>query len=409
MLAPVAGCAALTLGLAAGAVAGSGAVQAQTRPQAIVPPLTQTGAVSWGSNQEGQLGTGTTTSSALFQQVSGLGSGVVQVSAGSSHSLALTSDGSVWAWGANSAGELGNGTLTNSSVPVKVTGLTGVIKVAAGSGHSLALRSDGTVWAWGVNTSGQLGDGTITGSGDTPVQVSGLTGITQIAAGGLFSLALRSDGTVWAWGDNSLGQLGDNSTTLRSDVPVRVAGLSMATSIAAGSVTGLATRFTPNTSAQILVAWGGNEAGQLGDGMFTSRRVVAQVTGIGAPSIAGIAAGDLYCLVLGSDGSVWGWGANDFGQLGSAPSSILQTRPVQTIAPGSGITQLSAGSGFTLALRSDRTVLAFGKDDFGQLGNGVMTTGTVGIVQVTRLTGATEVSAGGFHSLAVRIEPQIVI
>src|SRR5262249_46160002 len=158
-------------------------------------------------------------------------------------SLALTSDGSVWAWGANSAGELGTGTVTNSSVPVKVAGLTGVIKVAAGSSHSLALRSDGTGWAWGDNVSGQLGNGASTASQDTPVQVYGLTGITQIAAGGLFSIALRSDGTVWAWGDNSMGQLGNNSITPRSDVPVRVAGLSMATSIAAGSVTGLATRF----------------------------------------------------------------------------------------------------------------------------------------------------------------------
>ena len=124
---------------------------------------------------------------------------MVAIAGGDSHSLALKSDGTVWAWGYNGCGQLGDGSTTNRLTPVQVSGLTGVVAIAGGGSHSLALKSDGTVWAWGCNDYGQLGDGTTTNR-LTPVQVSGLTGVVAIAGGGAHSLALKSDGTVWAWG-----------------------------------------------------------------------------------------------------------------------------------------------------------------------------------------------------------------
>ena len=122
----------------------------------------------------------------------------VSVAAGNWHSLAVKSDGTVWAWGTNSVGELGDGTTTSCDTPVQVSGLSGVVAVAGGSYHNLALKSDGTVWAWGWNVAGELGDGT-TAQRDTPVQVSSLSGVLAVAAGNTLSLAVRSDGTVWAW------------------------------------------------------------------------------------------------------------------------------------------------------------------------------------------------------------------
>jgi hypothetical protein len=135
------------------------------------------------------------------------------ITAGDSYSLALRGDGTVWAWGRNSYGQLGDGTTIPRSTPVQVSGLTGVTTLAAGFNHSLALRSDGTLWAWGAN-SGRLGDGTTTHR-STPVQVSGLTGVTALAAGQSHSLALRSDGTLWAWGANFHGQNGDEIGRIR--------------------------------------------------------------------------------------------------------------------------------------------------------------------------------------------------
>jgi alpha-tubulin suppressor-like RCC1 family protein len=161
--------------------------------------------------------------------VSGLGvPGVVRaIAAGGEHSLALKSDGTVVAWGDNSSGQLGNGTATTGSLPVAVSGLSrvGVAAIAAGRDHSLALRSDGTVVAWGYNYSGQLGNGNTTES-QVPVAVFGLSGagVTAIAGGGDHSLALKSDGTVVAWGYNYSGQLGNNSA-IDSHVPVSVVGL----------------------------------------------------------------------------------------------------------------------------------------------------------------------------------------
>jgi alpha-tubulin suppressor-like RCC1 family protein len=191
LLGRMAGCTALTLG-----VAGMAAAPARARAAGNV---SQPHAVaSWGNDDNGQLGNGTTIPRALYGDVIGLPNDMVQVSAGDSHTLALRPDGTVWAWGSNISGGLGDGSDTDRSTPVQVTGLTGVIQVAAGLRHSLALRSDGTVWAWSANSAGQAGIGVTSPEQLAPVQVTGLTGVTKISAGSNFSLALRSDGTIWA-------------------------------------------------------------------------------------------------------------------------------------------------------------------------------------------------------------------
>ena len=404
----LAGCAALASGLAATAVAAAPAAGAQAR--ATGPGINRNAVVSWGSNNIGELGDGTFTSRSLYGGVSGLGSGIVQIAAGSSFGLALRSDGTVWAWGSNGAGQLGDGTVTSDqTIPVQVTGLTGVVAVAAGTDQSLALRSDGTVWAWGGDRYGQLGDGANSSAQPTPVQVTGLTGVTKIAAGGLFSLALRSDGTVWAWGYNAVGELG-NGTTSDSNVPVQITGLARVTAIAAGegdsamAIRRDPIRRYPKISVTSVWTWGSNDAGQLGDGTLSSHLVPEQVTGIGTRAIAGIAVGNGFELALGADGSVWAWGADSYGQLGIGPQFTRFTRPVQAIAPGSGIIQLSAGVNHALAVRSNGTVLAWGKNSYGELGLG-NTDPAGGPVQVPGLGGALQVTAGWEFTLALYVPP----
>ena len=195
-LAGLAGCAALVFGVAGTA----GAVPAQAQPRGTATVAPPPDVASWGANRTGQLGDGTTTDRSRYVDI-GFGSNVVQVAAGGTgrfgHGLEARSDGTAWAWGFNGFGELGDGTTTSRLAPVQVTGLTGVTQVAGGCMHSLALRSDGTVGAWGGNNAGQLGRNTVTDHEVTPAPVTGLAGVTKIAAGCEFSLALRSDGTVW--------------------------------------------------------------------------------------------------------------------------------------------------------------------------------------------------------------------
>ncbi len=390
-LARMAGCAALMLGVVA--VAGTGPASARAR---VTATLIQSHVVaSWGGNWHGQLGDGSTTGRSLYGDI-GAGNDVVQIAGGYDHGLAVRSDGTVWAWGDNRYGELGGGTTTDPTTPVRVTGLTGGTQVAAGGLFSLALRSDGTVWAWGENTHGQLGRGTVTDHEVTPAPVPGLAGVTRISAGDDWGLALLSDGTVRAWGSNASGQLG-NGTTADSAVPVKVAGLSQVTGVSAGWDSAVAT-VAGGTS---VWTWGGNGYGQLGDGTLTSRSTPVRVTGLPA-SIAGITAGDGFTEVLGTDGSVWGWGNDGVGELGGARSAPPVTHPVNTIGASSGITQLSAGVGYVLALKSDGTVLAWGYNGFGQLGDG-STASSAGPVQVTGLTGVTQVAAGSESGYAVHV------
>jgi alpha-tubulin suppressor-like RCC1 family protein len=360
------------------------------------PGAAGAGAFAWGDNSAGELGDGTLTGSAVPVAVGGL-TGVRAVSAAGRHELALMPNGTVLAWGDDAFGQLGNGILSangDSEVPAVVPGIGTATAVAAGEEHSLALLANGTVLAWGDNHEGQLGNGTTVTSA-VPVPVKGLTGVTAIAAGSLFSLALLGNGTVMAWGRNDFGQLGTGNAT-DSTVPVPVKGLTGVTAIAGGSQHALAL-----LSSGTVMAWGDNESGQLGIGKHISSSdhpvPVARLTGITA-----IAAGEEHSVALGSGGGVWVWGGNGEFQLARPngfPGGIGQST-VPLLVPGLGqATGIAAGGSFSLAVVGGQ-VKGWGDNAFGQLGNGTATTGPAPVT-VTGLSGVTHVAAGGVQSLAL--------
>ncbi len=282
------------------------------------------------------------------------------VSAGDGHVLVVASDGTVWAWGQNDSGQLGIGSTGGKTVPTQVSGLSGVTTVAAGSQHSLALKSDGTVWAWGANYSGQLGVDPSIIQENAPVQVSGLTGIVTIAAGNSHSLALKADGTVWAWGANWAGQLGNHSTT-PSSTPVQVSGLTNITAIAAGYGHGLA-----RVIDGVLHVWGWNAYGQLGNGNYDPQTTPLPLSTI--TDVSAVAAGQTFSIVVKSDGTVWGWGANGNGQLGNG-STTGRNVPGQ-VSTLTNIVSVAGGGSHAVALSTTGVVYVWGANWQGQVGDG---------------------------------------
>jgi alpha-tubulin suppressor-like RCC1 family protein len=260
--------------------------------------------LAWGDNDNGQLGNGTTDYVSGVVQVTPLVN-ITAVAAGNAHSVALTQDGHVWAWGSNSSGQLGNGTTTDSYVPVQVNGLCNVIAISARENYTLALKSDHTVWAWGDNSYNQLADGNGTNS-SVPVQITGLTGIVSLSAGDVSALALDSSGSVWSWGDNEYGELGDGDIDENEGL-VHVSGLT-ASSVCAGKDCSYAVK-TDGT----VWAWGRNYAGQLGNNSTADSHVPTQVTPFtntdGTVAMISVAATEDSAVALGSDGTVWTWGA----------------------------------------------------------------------------------------------------
>lgn len=334
----------------------------------------------WGENTKGQLGDGSNENQITPIRNAGY-SGSVAAAAGSDFTVILKSDGTVWGCGDNSYGQLGDGTNITSNIPVQVqimttdnilAKLTGVTAVSAGDGYALALRNDGTVWAWGYNIHGQLGDGTIINR-NTAAQVAGLSGVVAIAAGSSDTIALRKDGTVCGWGANSNGELGYELVngqvfSLPHFVPVQVAGLSNVTAIAEGDRSTYA--LIKNGTVWAL---GANWNGQLGDGTTNDSNIPVQVSGISG--VTAIAAGFRSNLALMGDGTVRAWGANWYGQIGDGTIADQPT-PVK-VADLSGVVALAAGKGFSIALKNDGSVWAWGYNDSGQLGDGTTTISSI--------------------------------
>lgn len=329
--------------------------------------LSSDGAVhAWGSNNFGQLGDGTWTDHSSPVLLSGM-TGVVALAGGGYHSIALKAGGTIWAWGSNTYGELGDGTTNDSITPVQVSGLTGIVAIAGSresASHSLALKSDGVVWAWGNNETGQLGDGTTTNR-SLPVRVKSLTGVVALDCGPWHSLALKSDGTVWAWGSNMLGQLGDGTATDRY-TPVQVSGLTNVVALAGGFNHCLALK-----ADGTVWTWGSNSAGQLGDGTTTNRPLPTRV--INLTGIVALAGAGYHSLALKADGTVWSWGSNMDGELGDGgPIGWYHSAPVQVIGM-TGVVSLVGGLSHSLALKADGTVWSWGVNNYGQLGDGTTT------------------------------------
>ena len=325
-----------------------------------------------GKNANGQLGDGTTDSRvgvARLISVSGPLAGAVEIGCGAAHSVVLKSDGTVWATGLNSSGQLGNGVTKQSTKAVQVltaTGsLTGIRSIAVGSFHNLALTSSGEIWAWGNNSAGQLGVSSLINK-TRAVKIPGLTGVVAIAAGEYHSYAVKADGTVWAFGKNANGQLGANSTT-NAQAPVQVlSGTTPLTGViaaAAGQNHGLFLQ-----SSGIVWAVGLNSSGQLGDGTATQRLTAVKVLGAiaGFSGIVDIAAGSNHSVFLKSDGSIWCAGNNGFGQLGDGTISN-RTKAVKLPAYPN-ISIITAGAARTFAVKSDGSIIAWGENIQATLG-----------------------------------------
>jgi uncharacterized repeat protein (TIGR01451 family) len=351
---------------------------------------------AWGNNNSRQLGHGGVPQGFLPGPVNGL-AGAVAAAAGDAHSMALKEGGTVWTWGANRAGQLGDGTTTDRWAPAPVSGLVDITQIVGGEQHSLALRSDGTVWAWGSNSLGQLGDGTTTDR-SSPVQVSGLTGVIAIAASGSQSLALTHDGSVWQWGFNVISPWANGGDWEYWSIPVQVSGLTDMKRIAAGGWRGLASK-----ADGTIWTWG---VGPDGD-WFRQGQPPAQLTGFNG--IAAIAASSAYSVALKDDGTIWmcdpaGWMiAPDWHWLALMTLDQWSGFNEVVAAAVGGLAISFHVEGHTLALKRDGTVWAAGKNWSGELGDGTGAyTARSTPLQVAGLSGVVSISAGAVHSLAVK-------
>ncbi|MCJ0762398.1 RCC1 domain-containing protein [Variovorax terrae] len=320
----------------------------------------------WGLNGFGQVGDGTQTNRTTPTVVLGLSDVISVAGTIGVHACALKADRTLNCWGGNSAGQLGDGTTVDRSIPVQVTGLSGVAAAAPGANHTCAVKTDGTVSCWGANVDGQLGDGTNT-SHFTAAGIAGLAGVVQLVSGWSHSCALKADGGVSCWGKNGSGQLGDGTATSRN-TPTAVAGLSRVIALGAGSDHTCALKSDGTVSC-----WGANGNGQIGDGTASPRSAPTAVSGLSGA--VALSSGLNHNCVVKGDGGLSCWGSNGAGQLGDN-TAVDRSLPITVIdliaAKWMNVAAVSAGGNQTCSLSTDGKVSCWGLNTNGQLGNGTV-------------------------------------
>ncbi len=373
----------------------SGIISVSTGYRHTCAVTTSGGVKCWGDNDFGQLGDGTYSDSYVPVDVVDLTSGIISVSTGYRHTCAVTTSGGVKCWGSNYYGELGDGTTTYSNIPVDVVGLTsGVAFASSGYRHTCAVTTSGGVKCWGWNENGQLGVGT-TRRRYTPVDVVGLTsGIASISSGGRHICAVTTSGGVKCWGSNKNGQLGDGTTT-NSYTPVDVVGLT--SGVASVSSGNLHTCAVTNSGG--VKCWGSNYYSQLGDGSDISRYTPVDVVGL-TSGVASVSSGNLHTCALTSSEGVKCWGNNDYGQLGDGTTTDSNI-PVDVVGLTSGIASVSSGVDHTCAVTNSGGVKCWGSNFIGKLGDGTSTDSYMPVDVVELTSGVDSVSSGNRHTCAV--------
>ena len=346
----------------------------------------------WGTGTSGQLGDNTTVSKSSPVQTVTLGTYWKQVAVGGGFVAAVTDGGSLWLWGKNYYNApIGDNTTTDRSSPVQtVTGGTTWKQVSCGFGHTAAVKTDGTLWTWGRNYDGQLGDSSpLFGSPrSSPVQTTSRgTSWSRVSCGSYFTAAVKTDGTLWLWGMDTSGQLGDNSATNKTSPVQTVTGGNNWKLVACGGSHTAAIK-TDGT----LWAWGLGTSGQLGDNTITSKSSPVQ-TIAGGTTWSAVSCGDLHTAAVKSDGTLWSWGLGTSGQLGDN-TIIRKSSPIQTIAGGTTWSAVSCGYKATAAIKTDGTLWSWGLGTSGQFGNNSITSRSSPVQTIAGGTNWKQVSIG---------------
>jgi alpha-tubulin suppressor-like RCC1 family protein len=366
----------------------------------LIDPVKTPSLWLWGSNVDGELGNNTiVNTSSPIQTISG-GTNWFQISSGSDHSVGIKSDGTLWLWGSGGAGRLGDNTVLSKSSPIQtISAGTNWRKVSAGSRNTGGIKTDGTLWMWGQGGFGQIGNGATSRS--SPVQtISGGTNWKQISLSlsDDYTSAIKTDGTLWLWGVNSNGQLGDNyiqNPTANSPIQTVSGGSNWKQVSINGASAAIKTDGT-------LWLWGNGNNGRLGNNEVIARSSPVQTVS-GGTNWKQVSMGQAHAAAIKTDGTLWVWGCNASGELGNN-EVIARSSPVQTVSGGTNWKQVSMGQGYAAAIKTDGTLWLWGNGTNGKLGGDVVVNISSPVQTISGGTNWKQVSAGGGVTSSIREE-----
>jgi alpha-tubulin suppressor-like RCC1 family protein len=368
---------------------------------------------TWGFGNDGRLGNGVTTGN-ISTPVTTFAGGTnwKQVSSGNRHTAAIKTDGTLWTWGYGYNGRLGNAVTTNVSTPVTTfAGGTNWKEVSSGNSHTAAIKTDGTLWTWGNGSYGRLGDNTTTNKSTPVTTFAGGTNWKQVSSGFFHTAAIKTDGTLWTWGTGTNGRLGRFSfgTNIVTPITTFAGGTNWADTATTEpeDLYTLSAGYSHTAAIKTdgtLWTWGYGSNGRLGNAVTTGNISTPVTTFSGGTNWKQVSSGNKHTAAIKTDGTLWTWGYGSNGRLGNATATGNISTPVTTFSGGTNWKQVSAGYYHTAAIKTDGTLWTWGNGFFGQLGNAEISTKSTPVTTFAGGTNWKQVSSGFFHTAAIKTD-----